>query len=90
MTTATLTCPKCRGEMRSYERNGVIVDQCEECRGIFLDRGELEQFLDADTGSRRGGSDHEGHPAGDHHGEHSQGRRQRASSLFEGLLGGGD
>jgi hypothetical protein len=40
--TATIICPKCRGEMRTYERNGVVVDQCEECRGIFLDRGGLE------------------------------------------------
>src|SRR3712207_8509236 len=28
-----LTCPKCHGTMRTYERNGVHVDQCTECRG---------------------------------------------------------
>jgi Zn-finger nucleic acid-binding protein len=44
----TLTCPKCRGSMRSYERSGVTVDQCTECRGIFLDRGELEELVDAE------------------------------------------
>ena len=44
-----LTCPKCQGVMRSYERNGVHVDQCTECRGIFLDRGELERLVDAET-----------------------------------------
>ncbi|TDB82197.1 hypothetical protein E1091_18805, partial [Micromonospora fluostatini] len=38
-----LTCPKCHGEMRQYERSGVVIDQCGECRGIFLDRGELEK-----------------------------------------------
>ena len=55
MADATiLTCPKCRGEMRTYERNGVLIDQCEECRGIFLDRGELEQLLDAERGHGRG------------------------------------
>ena len=26
-----LTCPKCAGTMRSYERNGVHVDQCTGC-----------------------------------------------------------
>jgi len=35
--------------MRNYERNGVHVDQCTECRGIFLDRGELERLVDAET-----------------------------------------
>jgi Zn-finger nucleic acid-binding protein len=33
--------------MRSYERNGVHVDQCESCRGIFLDMGELEAIIRA-------------------------------------------
>ncbi|WP_329482920.1 zf-TFIIB domain-containing protein [Kribbella sp. NBC_01484] len=34
--------------MRTYERSGVTVDQCGECRGIFLDRGELERLVDAE------------------------------------------
>jgi hypothetical protein len=44
-----LVCPKCQGSMRTYERNGVHVDQCSECRGIFLDRGELERLMDAEA-----------------------------------------
>jgi Zn-finger nucleic acid-binding protein len=44
-----LTCPKCHGTMRTYERNGVHVDQCTDCRGIFLDRGELDRLIDAET-----------------------------------------
>jgi Zn-finger nucleic acid-binding protein len=44
-----LTCPKCQGVMRTYERNGVHVDQCAECRGIFLDRGELDRLIDAEN-----------------------------------------
>jgi Zn-finger nucleic acid-binding protein len=44
-----MTCPKCHGEMRVYERSGVTVDQCTECRGIFLDRGELEKLFDAEA-----------------------------------------
>jgi hypothetical protein len=44
-----MTCPKCQGEMRSYERNGVTVDQCGDCRGLFLDRGELERLVDAEA-----------------------------------------
>ena len=35
--------------MRTYERSDVTVDQCTECRGIFLDRGELERLMDAET-----------------------------------------
>lgn len=43
-----MTCPKCHGDMRSYERNGVTVDQCSDCRGLFLDRGELERLVEAE------------------------------------------
>jgi hypothetical protein len=35
--------------MRVYERSGVTIDQCTECRGIFLDRGELEKLFDAEA-----------------------------------------
>jgi Zn-finger nucleic acid-binding protein len=35
--------------MRQYERNNVTVDQCTECRGVFLDRGELEKLIDAEA-----------------------------------------
>lgn len=44
-----LTCPKCHGAMRTYERNGVHIEQCTECRGIFLDRGELEHLISAEA-----------------------------------------
>ena len=44
-----LICPKCGSDMRAYERNGVTIDQCSGCRGIFLDRGELERLTDAEA-----------------------------------------
>ena len=45
----TISCPKCQAEMRTYERNGIHVDQCTECRGVYLDRGELEHLIAAET-----------------------------------------
>jgi Zn-finger nucleic acid-binding protein len=48
-----LICPKCQGSMRTYERSGITVDQCTDCRGIFLDRGELERLVDAEQGWQR-------------------------------------
>ena len=39
--------------MRTYERNGVHVDQCSDCRGLFLDRGELERLIDAEAAFNR-------------------------------------
>jgi uncharacterized protein len=34
--------------MMTFDRRGVHIDQCESCRGIFLDRGELEQVVNAE------------------------------------------
>lgn len=46
----SLLCPKCHNVMHQYERNGVVVDQCTECKGLFLDRGELEKLTKAENG----------------------------------------
>ena len=35
--------------MRTHERNGVTIEQCTKCHGIFLDRGELEQLIGAES-----------------------------------------
>jgi len=35
--------------MASFERDGITVDQCQQCRGIFLDRGELERMIEAES-----------------------------------------
>ncbi len=34
--------------MRVMERNGVTLERCTECGGIFLDRGELERLMRAE------------------------------------------
>lgn len=44
-----LRCMKCGGAVRTYERNGTTIDQCTTCHGIFLDRGELERLIGAES-----------------------------------------
>ncbi|MNZ82080.1 hypothetical protein D3C78_1007670 [compost metagenome] len=31
--------------MREVEKNGVLIDVCPDCKGVWLDRGELEKLL---------------------------------------------
>src|SRR6201999_1980134 len=45
---ACVICPKCQNNMRTVDRQGIHIDQCDGCRGIFLDRGELESILNAE------------------------------------------
>ena len=39
-------CPSCSGQLVQIERSGVRIDACRQCRGVWLDRGELDQILE--------------------------------------------
>jgi Transcription factor zinc-finger len=38
-------CPKCPGKLESYTFQGIALDRCHECGGIWLDKGELEEIV---------------------------------------------
>jgi Zn-finger nucleic acid-binding protein len=40
--------------MRTYARGGLILELCEDCRGIFLDKGELEHLIEVEGGGWSG------------------------------------
>lgn len=41
-----MNCPRCEvSVLDERDRQGVTVDVCPECRGVWLDRGELEKLL---------------------------------------------
>jgi len=40
-----LICPSCGNGMQEINRNGVLIDVCTQCRGVWLDRGEMEKLL---------------------------------------------
>lgn len=40
-----LMCPNCNEGMQEVRRNEVQIDICPKCRGVWLDRGELEKLL---------------------------------------------
>ena len=42
-----LLCPNDNGPMQTVHRSGVEFDMCPTCRGVWLDRGELEKLLSA-------------------------------------------
>lgn len=41
-----LVCPNCNVGMTNIQRSGVEIDICPQCRGVWLDRGELEKLLE--------------------------------------------
>jgi Zn-finger nucleic acid-binding protein len=41
-----MPCPICRVPLVMSERQGVEIDYCPQCRGVWLDRGELDKILE--------------------------------------------
>jgi hypothetical protein len=41
-----MDCPLCKVELRMSVRQGVEIDYCPKCRGIWLDRGELDKLIE--------------------------------------------
>lgn len=42
--TSALQCPKCDGKLNEIELEGVEIDKCNKCGGVWLDAGELESL----------------------------------------------
>jgi len=48
-----MMCPVCANvELKMTERQGVEVDYCSKCRGVWLDRGELDKIIELSAGQR--------------------------------------
>ncbi len=47
-----MNCPACKTVSLSMsERNGIEIDYCPECRGVWLDRGELDKIIEKSASS---------------------------------------
>lgn len=48
-----LKCPKCGHDMKVITIEGIEIDQCENCDGVFFDAGELDDLLLKETDKRK-------------------------------------
>jgi Zn-finger nucleic acid-binding protein len=79
-----MDCPVCGDKLRAVEKYGVEVDICPGCKGVWLDRGELEKILAADSG----GSAPSDRRDDDRDRRDDQGKKKRKGSLLGDILGG--
>ena len=57
-----MKCPRCRQpDLELIRREGIEIDRCPQCRGVWLDHGEIEKVinhtLSAESAGDRAGSD---------------------------------
>lgn len=41
-----MKCPNCNVALVMADRSGIEIDYCPDCRGIWLDRGELDKIIE--------------------------------------------
>lgn len=46
MASLGMMCPSCHADLVMTERQGVEIDYCPRCRGVWLDRGELDKIIE--------------------------------------------
>jgi len=44
-----MNCPVCSFELKMADRQGVEIDYCPQCRGVWLNRGELDKIIEQST-----------------------------------------
>ena len=48
-----MKCPNCEETLVMTERQGVEIDYCPKCRGVWLDKGELDKIIEKSQGEMR-------------------------------------
>lgn len=43
---ASMSCPVCAVPLAMSDRQGIEIDYCPQCRGVWLDRGELDKIIE--------------------------------------------
>jgi Zn-finger nucleic acid-binding protein len=47
---SAMLCPVCHVGLAMTDRQGVEIDYCPQCRGVWLDRGELDKIIERAAG----------------------------------------
>jgi uncharacterized protein len=89
-----MDCPICKVTLLMSEKQGIEIDYCPSCRGIWLDRGELEKIIERSY-SRENQTEPPvtesgsffGKPHGyDHHDSHGYNKYGRKKNLLSELF----
>ena len=92
---AAMQCPVCRVPLSMSDRSGVEIDFCPQCRGVWLDRGELDKIIERSAPqpvrgasrpepdyARHGGQQHSGFGHG-HYGKPHKKQKNWLSEIFD-------
>lgn len=84
-----MNCPVCHVPLTIAQRQGIEIDHCPRCRGVWLDRGELDKIIERSAApAYRADYDddddfHEGRRYGEREEHRRRGRRSFLDDLFD-------
>ena len=82
-----MKCPACKTvDLVMSDRNGVEIDYCPQCRGIWLDRGELDKIIERSAEHYHGGDKHTKYFEKDHYYDHDKKHQYKKKKGFLGDL----
>ena len=90
-TVSAMLCPVCHTGLSMSDRSGVEIDYCQSCRGVWLDRGELDKIIERSTApvppprdmDTRNSPDRRGRDDDDRYDERYDKRRRKKSIFSE-------
>lgn len=93
-----MKCPICNVDLQMSERQGVEIDYCPQCRGVWLDRGELDKIIEKSTSSSPAperrmpemppvNNNQQSYHDHDHYNDHNSGYGYNKKHKREGFLG---
>lgn len=93
MANEPMLCPIDRSPLTMSERQGIEIDYCPTCRGVWLDRGELDKIIERSNAAApppqpdpRQSRDYRDHDDRRHYGDHGRGYPKRRKSFLEELF----
>ena len=86
-----MKCPTCKDVVLSIsDRGGIEIDFCPECRGVWLDRGELDKIIEKSNAQQisqvQSSPQPQSHQQPIHYNQDSQYRYKRKKSFLEEIF----
>lgn len=78
-----MACPNDGTTLVMSERQGIEIDYCPSCRGVWLDRGELDKIIERSSGTPGGIQDPRHHPGHSYQGKPYKRRKSFLEELFD-------
>jgi len=87
-----MKCPHCQIDLKIADRSGIEIDYCPQCRGVWLDKGELDKIIERSQSYLAGQSEDDDYDykSGRESDEYQRGqgphKKKRKGSWFEEMF----